>query len=454
MDIINPATGATLRTLTADDGADIARKLARAHEAGTQWRNTPWHERAAVVQSFRHLIETRLDELARTLSLEMGKPIAQSRGELTALLGRIDFFLEHTPEVLAERTVWEEPGLREVVSREPWGVVACVSAWNYPYFVGGNVYLPALLTGNTVLYKPSELATLSGLAMEGAWHDAGLPAGCFQTILGDGEVGRKLLEQPIDAAFFTGSHATGQRIAAQLAPRLLPLGLELGGKDPAYVTEDAPLETTAAALAEGVFYNAGQSCCAVERIYVRREIFAPFVERFVEEARSLVLGDPLDESTTLGPLARREAQISVLEDQVRDARERGARIVAGGTRARRQGYYFEPTVLVDVHHAMKVMRDETFGPVIGIQTVDSDAEALTLMADTAYGLTAAVYTSNGERARAILGELPVGTAYHNCCDRVSPRLPWSGRGASGLGCTLSLDGIRAMTAPKAWHLRS
>lgn len=454
MDVINPASGETLERLTPDDSSSIADKLQRARDALRKWRRTPLTERKAVVEGFRRGLDERREELARTLSLEMGKPIQQSRGELQATLGRIDFFLEHVEEVLREQVVHTAPGLREVLAREPHGVVACVSAWNYPYFVGGNVYLPALLTGNVVLYKPSEFATLSGLAVAELWRNAGLPDGCFQAVIGAGDVGRLLLDQRVDVAFFTGSFGTGRRIAAQLAPRLVPLQLELGGKDPAYVTEDAPVDATAAALAEGAFYNAGQSCCAVERIYVRQESFEPFVERFVEETRKLVLGDPLDESTTLGPLARREAQLATLQEQVRDAVTRGGRVLTGGQRADRRGYYFEPTVVVNVNHSMDLMREESFGPVIGIQAVRSDDEALALMADTPYGLTAAVYTPDAERARSLLAELPVGSAYHNCCDRVSPRLPWSGRGHSGLGATLGLDGIRALSVPKAWHLRS
>lgn len=454
MDIINPATGETLESLTPDESSSITDKVQRARSALRGWRRTPLVERTAIVQRFRGGLERGIEPLARTLSLETGKPIQQSRGELKALLGRIDFFVENVPQVLRDETVHDAPGMREVLSREPLGVIGCVSAWNYPYFVGGNVYLPALLTGNTVLYKPSELATSSGLAMGDLWREAGLPEGCFQTVVGSGEVGKLLLDQRLDGAFFTGSYETGRRIAAQLAPRLVPLQLELGGKDPAYVTEDAPVETSAAAVAEGAFYNAGQSCCAVERVYVRQEIFESFVEHFVRETRALVLGDPLDEKTTLGPLARRDAQIALLEAQLNDARQRGAHILTGGRRADRRGYFFEPTVVVNVNHSMALMRDESFGPIIGIQAVKSDEEALALMADTPYGLTAAVYTPNAERARSLLAELPVGSAYHNCCDRVSPRLPWSGRGHSGLGCTLSIDGIRAFTVPKAWHLRS
>lgn len=453
MDILNPATSERIDSIETDDASRVAEKARRAHRSHRAWRAEPFESRAKVVRAFRDGVADELDELARTLSLETGKPIRQSKNELRAFLGRIDFFLAESADVLAENRVFDEGGMREVIAREPLGVVACVSAWNYPYFVGGNVYVPALLSGNAVLYKPSELATLSGLHVARLWKKAGLPDGCFELVVGSGEVGRELLEQRIDGAFFTGSYATGKRIALQLAGRMIPVQLELGGKDPAYVTEDAPVESAAEALSDGAFYNAGQSCCAVERIYVHSEIFEPFVERVVAEAKKLVLGDPLDEATTLGPLARGEAQLDFLSAQVTDAVERGARVLCGGKRAARPGAYFEPTVLVDVDHTMRVMTEESFGPLIGIQAVKNDAEALELMRDTPYGLTAAVYTPNVERARALLSELPVGSAYHNCCDRVSPRLPWSGRGHSGLGVTLSLEGIRAFTVPKAWHLR-
>ncbi len=454
MDIKSPATGERIESVEADSPEQIAEKARRARHAQRAWRAETVESRSEIVRAFRSAVSADLPALARTLSLETGKPIRQSLNELKAFLGRIDFFVENAASVLADQNVLDESGMTEVIRREPLGVVASVSAWNYPYFVGGNVYVPALLTGNAVLYKPSELATLSGLAMARLWEKAGLPEGCFQVVVGTGDAGRELFEQRIDGAFFTGSYATGKRIALQLAGRMIPVQLELGGKDPAYVTEDAPLESAAVGLSDGAFYNAGQSCCAVERIYVKREIFEPFVEYVVAEAQKLVLGDPLDEKTTLGPLARGDAQLDVLEAQVRDAVERGARVLTGGSRRAGPGAYFEPTVLVDVDHSMKVMTEESFGPIIGIQSVKNDAEALELMRDTPYGLTASVYTANPERARAILSELPVGSAYQNCCDRVSPRLPWSGRGHSGLGTTLSRDGIVAFTVPKAWHLRA
>jgi acyl-CoA reductase-like NAD-dependent aldehyde dehydrogenase len=261
-----------------------------------------------------------------------------------------------------------------------------------------------------------------------------------------------LLRQDIDAVCFTGSHVTGKRVAEAAAQRLLRLQLELGGKDPAYVCDDVDVASAAGALAEGAFYNAGQSCCAVERIYVHRRIAGAFVRAFLDPARALVVGDPRDERTDLGPLARR-AQLDVLEAQVADAVAQGARLELGGRRCAGPGYYFEATVLTGVDHRMMLMREESFGPIIGIQEVGDDEEAVRLMNDSDYGLTAAVYTRDRSRAERILGQVNAGSAYWNCCDRVSPRLPWSGRKHSGLGTTLSVAGIRAFVQPKAWHLR-
>ena len=330
-----------------------------------------------------------------------------------------------------------------------------MSAWNYPYFVGSNVFVPALLTGNAVLYKPSEHATLTGLAIGELLHEAGVPADVFQVVVGAGETGRALIEQRIDGVFFTGSYPTGKKIAEAVAGRLVKVQLELGGKDPAYVCEDADPKVAAESLADGAMYNTGQSCCSVERIYVHEAIAKPFIEAFLATVRGFVAGDPLDANTYIGPLAR-QAQLAVLEEQVRDALGKGAKLLAGGKRDARQGkgYYFEPTVLVDVTNDMKLMRDESFGPIIGIQTVRSDEDAVRAMNDTDYGLTAGVYTKSRERAERLLARVDAGSVYWNCCDRVSPRLPWTGRRHSGIGSTLSTHGIRTFLQPKAWHLRS
>jgi acyl-CoA reductase-like NAD-dependent aldehyde dehydrogenase len=450
--ILNPATGETLREL-AEDGADaIARRVEKARKAQPEWARTPLETRKKALASFAGTLAQRKEELAALLTSEMGKPIAQSRNELIALQSRLKFFLASVDKAVADEVVHDERGWVEKISQEPLGLVANVSAWNYPYFVGSNVFVPALLTGNGVLYKPSEFATLTGLAITEALHEAGVPSAVFAPIIGGGEAGRVLLEQPVDAVFFTGSYATGRKIAEAAARQLMKVQLELGGKDPVYVADDVGVVATAKAAADGAFYNTGQSCCSVERLYVHEKIHDAFVEAFVEEVKRFVIGDPMDEKTYIGPVAR-EVHLRVLEEQVADAKGKGARLLIGGARVERPGFYFAPTVFTDVTHGMSLMRDETFGPLIGIQKVKDDDEALRLMNDTEYGLTAGIYTGDEARAQKLLAGVHSGSAYWNCCDRVSPRLPWSGRRHSGVGVTLGVAGIRAFVQPKAWHLR-
>jgi acyl-CoA reductase-like NAD-dependent aldehyde dehydrogenase len=453
LSVVNPATEEVIRRLEEDTPETVAEQAAAAREAQPEWARRDHGERVAAVVRFGRALEDQRDRLAALLTSEMGKPIAQSRNELAGMADRIRFFVEHAAAATADEVVHREDGLEERIRWEPLGVVANVSAWNYPYFVGSNVFLPALLTGNAVLYKPSEHATLTGLAIAELLRDSGVPKDVFRTIIGGGEVGAALLETSIDGVFFTGSYPTGRRIAEAVAGRLIRVQLELGGKDPAYVCDDVAVGATAAAVAEGAFYNAGQSCCAVERVYVHRRVAREFTEAFVEAVRGFHLGDPRDEETFLGPLARRE-QLELLEDQVRDAVTRGARLLCGGQRVPGRGYFFPATVLAGVDASMAVMREESFGPVIGIQEVADDAEALRLMNDTEYGLTAGVFTRERARAERILARVNAGSAYWNCSDRVSPRLPWTGRGHSGVGSTLSVLGIRAFVQPKAWHLRS
>jgi acyl-CoA reductase-like NAD-dependent aldehyde dehydrogenase len=453
MQLKNPATDEILDEVPEDTAETIARKAAAAHAAQKRWSQTPYAERSSVIERFRELVVQGLDDLALTLTREVGKPIAQSKNELKGLLARIDFFLAHAKKELDTEVVGGGPGLVERISHEPLGVIANISAWNYPYFVGSNVFVPALLTGNALLYKPSEFATLTGLHLARLLREAGLPEGLFSPIVGGGGVGARLLEVPLAGVFFTGSYATGRAIAAQVAPRLLKLQLELGGKDPVYVADDVDVESVAPAVADGAFYNAGQSCCAVERVYVHERVWDAFVARFVKEVQGFVLGDPLDPETYIGALARRGPALDLLLAHSEDALSQGAKLETGGKRAPRPGWFFEPTVFTRVNQRMRLMREESFGPIIGLMQVRSDAEAVEHMNDTEYGLTAAVYTRDQVRAERILSELDVGSAYWNCCDRVSPRLPWSGRNHSGVGVTLSTYGIETFLRPKAWHLK-
>jgi acyl-CoA reductase-like NAD-dependent aldehyde dehydrogenase len=451
--IHDPATGQPFAELPVDDAHGIAAKAAAARAAQPAWAAVPMAERLAIVMRYRDALVAQLDTLAATLTREVGKPITQSRNELNGLLPRLDFFLEQAEGAIRDEHVFVGGDMREKISHVPLGVVANISAWNYPWFVGNNVIVPALLTGNALLYKPSEYAALTGQAMVRLLHEAGVPKEVLAIVVGAGDAGSALLAQPIDALFFTGSHATGMRIAQALAGRLVKLQLELGGKDPAYVRADADPKAAAEGLADGAMYNTGQSCCSVERIYVHEAIHETFVEHFLATVATLELGDPMDAATTIGAITR-APQLAVLEAQVADAVALGARLRCGGRRRPGPGQFFEPTVLTDVDHRMQIMREESFGPVIGIQKVKGDEEALALMNDSRYGLTASVYTRDEAAARALLARVRAGTVYWNCCDRVSPRLPWSGVGDSGIGLTLSTHGIQTFTRPKAWHLRS
>ncbi|MEO8808585.1 MAG: aldehyde dehydrogenase family protein, partial [Burkholderiaceae bacterium] len=430
----------------------VAGAAAAARAAQPAWAATALAQRVEVMQRFRTALAAQVETLAATLTAEVGKPIRQSRNEINGLLARIDFFIAQVEATLAPQQVFDEGGTREVIGLDPLGVVANISAWNYPYFVGGNVFVPALLTGNAVLYKPSEFSTLTGLHIDRLLHEAGVPKDVFITLVGRGEVGTALLAQNVDGVYFTGSHATGARIAAAVGPRFIKLQLELGGKDPTYVAEDADVKSAAESLADGAMYNTGQSCCSVERIYVHERVHDAFVAAFVEAVRGFRIGDPASEDSYIGAITR-APQLEVLEAQVADALARGATLRVGGARIQGAGNWFQPTVFTEVDHTMALMKEESFGPIIGIQKVSGDAEALALMNDTRYGLTAGVFTRIEERARAILSKVNAGTVYWNCCDRVSPRLPWSGHGDSGVGLTLSTYGIEAFTRPRAWHLR-
>ena len=453
MKIVNPATEAVIKEVAEDNATSIQEKYETAKISQKAWAKVTLKERIDCIAKFNELMLANADKIAADLTSEVGKPLGQAKGEINGGLGRSQFFVENSEKYLAEEWMVSEGATREKIVYEPLGVIANISAWNYPILVGFNVFIPALIGGNAVLYKPSEYSTLTGLNMAEMLWKAGIPKGVFQVVIGAKEAGEALLNLPLDGYFFTGSYATGKYIAERVAGKLVPVGLELGGKDPMYVSEDVDVKAAAAAGVEGAFYNNGQSCCAVERIYVHESVYDAYIAAYVEEAKHMKLGNPTEEETFLGSLTRPQ-QLAVLEDQVKDAVDKGASLLLGGKRLDKAGYFFEPTVISNVNHSMKVMMDESFGPIIGIQKVKDDSEAIKLMLDTPYGLTSAVYTKDENLALELMQQLNSGNVYWNCCDRVSPNIPWSGRGASGLGSTLSHAGIRTFVQPKSYHLRS
>jgi len=451
MTIINPATREVIQEIAEDSKEIISQKFATLQQGQPAWAALPLQSRIDIIQKFHDLLDAEKDELANTLTAEMGKPLQQSYNEINGARGRIKYFIDNAAKYLAEEWVVTEGGTKEKIVYEPLGVIANISAWNYPYLVGTNVFITALIGGNAVLYKPSEYTLLTGLHIQRLFYKAGVPENVFIVAAGAAAVGEAILALPLNGYFFTGSYNTGKYIAEKTAHKLVPVQLELGGKDPLYIADDVEdIKAVAIGTADGAFYNNGQSCCSVERIYVHEKIYDEYVAAFVEEVKTYKTGLPTEAGVYIGPLTR-PAQVKVLEQQVKDAVDKGATLIQGGKKIKDN--YFEPTVLTNVNNQMAVMRDESFGPIIGIMKVKSDSEAVQLMQDTDYGLTAGVYSKTFDRAEKIMRQMNTGTVYWNCCDRVSAALPWSGRKNSGLGATLSHQGIYAFVQPKAYHIR-
>lgn len=450
--IINPSTEEVVAVVNEDTPQSIEHKFVLLQTSQKEWEQVVLSERIAILQRFAGLLEKNIEKLAAVLTSEMGKPLQQSRNEVKGAMARIKWLTENAEKYLGDEWMRTDGGPGEKIVYEPLGVVCNISAWNYPYLVGINVFVPALLAGNSVMYKPSEYATLTGLEIEQLLKLAGVPENVFHVSIGAGDIGEILLDLPFDGYFFTGSYKTGKYIYERVAPKMVPCQCELGGKDPLYVADDiADIKSVAASTADGAFYNNGQSCCAVERIYVHEKIYDQYVDEFIKEVKSWKIGSSEEEGVYIGPVTREE-QLVFLRQQVNDALQKGATLLTGGKRIKGKGYFFEPTVLTNVTHDMEMMKEESFGPIIGIMKVKNDAEATALMKDTKYGLTASVYSKDRTRAEQLLKQINAGTAYWNCCDRVSPALPWSGRNYSGFGATLSHAGLRAFTRPKAYHL--
>lgn len=453
MKIINPSTEEIICEVAEDSKDSVHKKFRVLQTAQKAWQVVPLNERILAIQKFADLLKINIEKLALVLTNEVGKPLQQSCNEINGAITRIKWLAGNAEKYLSDETMHIENGLEEKITYEPLGVICNISAWNYPYLVGVNVFVPALLAGNAVMYKPSEYATLTALEIHRLLQLSGVTENIFHVAIGAKEVGELLLELPFDGYFFTGSYKTGKYIYEKVATKMVPCQCELGGKDPLYVAEDVTdIQSVAAASADGAFYNNGQSCCSVERIYVHEKVYDGYLDAFVKEVKSWQVGNPIEPGIYFGPLTRKE-QIKVLNEHIKDAVQKGATILCGGKRMDRKGYYFEPTILSNVTNDMLVMKEESFGPIIGIMKVNNDEEAIRLMQETEYGLTASVYSADKERAEKILEQINAGTGYWNCCDRVSASLPWSGRKHSGIGVTLSHAGLRAFVKPKAWHLR-
>lgn len=433
--------------------------LERVALSQRHWGRTPLSERLALCRSFADVLEGQLEEAAVEISRQMGKPLPQARSEVRTCLDRTRTLVDLAPDALAPEDLpplsWDGGEIFRRISREPVGVVLDIAAWNYPLLTAVNVVVAAVVAGNGVLLKHAAKTPLCAERFAKAFRAAGAPVDLVAALPVSHDVAAAVMSRrEIGHVAFTGSPRGGREVSRVLAPRFIELGLELGGKDAAFVTEDADLDFTVTHLMDGVFYNAGQSCCAVERIYVHHSVYDAFLEKAVGMAGALVAGDPMAERTTLGPMAL-PSSLPRLEAQVREAAEKGARILCGGQsfRVDGKGRFFAPTVVAEATHDMAVMVEESFGPVVGVIPVSSDQEAILLMNDSHYGLTASVWTRDLARAGRIGAELEVGTVFANRCDYIDPALPWSGQRESGKGLSLSRHGITALTRPRSWHFR-
>jgi len=449
--VVNPASGRPFAEVSLLDAEQASTAVARAEAAFASWSRTSFRDRRRLLLGVhRHLIASA-DSLAQLVSREQGKPLAEARmAEVLIAAESLKHLSLHAEDALREDTL--EPQALVLAHKEcrityaPLGVVLIITPWNYPFSIAMSNVAAALAAGNTVVLKAAPAASLIGLQVGALFAKAGLPEGALSVVLSNDDVAQTLVDDPrVAKIVFTGSVATGKRIMARAAENLTPVVLELGGKDPAIVCRDASLERAVAGVVFGAFLNAGQSCASVERVYVERPIAEEFLRRVVEQARALRMGDPFDADTDVGPLTL-ERQRAVVEAHVQDALARGARALTGGQRPDGDGWFYPPTVLTGVDHSMRVMREETFGPVLPVMTVDSFDEALTLANDSPYGLTASVWTRAPEHAQRAARELRAGSITINDClvSFGEPTAPWGGFKQSGIGRTHGLLGLREM----------
>jgi acyl-CoA reductase-like NAD-dependent aldehyde dehydrogenase len=454
---IAPADGSVYveRDFATAEAIEAALDAARTAQAG--WRHVPIRERAALVNHAVDAFVGRKPQIAEEISWQMGRPVSQSPGEVRGFEERARHMAAIAPQALADIHVGEKAGFHRFIRRDPVGTVFVVAPWNYPYLTAVNSIVPAILAGNAVILKHSAQTPLCAERYADAFAAAGLPAGVFQYLhLSHEDTARIIKDARVDFVAFTGSVAGGHAVQEAAASRFIGVGLELGGKDPAYVRPDANLAHAVENLVDGAFFNSGQSCCGIERIYAHEAIYDRFLEGFVELTKKYRLGHPLEADTNLGPMVRASAA-DFVRGQIGEAVGAGAKALVDPKLfpADKAGTpYLAPQILVGVDHSMSVMRDESFGPVIGIVKVKSDEEAIGLMNDSPYGLTAAIWTSDEEAAIRIGERVETGTWFMNRCDYLDPALAWTGVKDSGRGCTLSRVGYEQLTRPKSFHLRT
>lgn len=454
---ISPIDGSVYVERPLATSTQIADAVARSQRAQQDWKSTPLAQRIALTREAISLFSAKETQLAEELCWMMGRPIRYAAGEINGFVERASHMADIAEQALADIHLPPKPGFIRFIRREPLGVVLVIAPWNYPYLTAVNSVVPALLAGNTVLLKHSTQTPLCAERMVEAFAEAGLPAGVFQYLHLSHEDTEQLIRAPaVRHVAFTGSEAGGAMVEHAAAGRFINSGLELGGKDPAYVRADADLRHAVETTIDGAFFNSGQSCCAIERIYVHESVYDAFVEQAVALVRHYRLGRPDSAKTTLGPLVR-PAAADFVREQIAEAVAKGAKThidPADFPLDQPGSAYLAPQVLTGVNHAMRVMTEESFGPVVGIQKVRDDDEAVALMNDSEFGLTAAIFSRDESTALALADRLDTGTVFLNRCDYLDPALAWTGVKNSGRGCTLSTLGYDHLTRPKSFHFKT
>jgi acyl-CoA reductase-like NAD-dependent aldehyde dehydrogenase len=453
---ISPVDGRIYVERPLETAAGIDRALDSAQRAQAAWAALPLATRCEILTKAVDAFVAKTNDIAAEITWQMGRPIRYTPGEVRGFEERARYMLNAAPLALAAIQPGEKAGFNRQIKRVPLGVIVVVAPWNYPYLTAVNAVIPALIAGNTVVLKHSHQTPLCAERFLEAFVSAGVPAGVFQYLHLSHAATAGLMGDPrVASVCFTGSVSGGRAVVAATAAGFATAGLELGGKDPAYVRADANLGHAIETLTDGAFFNSGQSCCGIKRIYVTESRYQEFVDGVVDLTRKYRLGSPLDPDTTIGPVVRAAAADAV-RSQVQEAVARGARQLIDEKSFASSSVgtpYLAPQVLVDVNHSMAIMREETFGPAVGIMSVGSDEEAVRLMNDSEFGLTAAIFSADPARAETLGDALETGTVFLNRCDYLDPALAWTGVKNSGRGCTLSRVGFEQLTRPKSYHFR-
>jgi acyl-CoA reductase-like NAD-dependent aldehyde dehydrogenase len=455
--VISPIDNSVYAERPLAKPADLERALDLARKAQRAWRSVPLADRTHILTRFCDLFEAKRDEIALELTWQMGRPSRYAPNEVRGTLERARHMIAIAPSALADIDAGPKEHFKRFIRREPLGVVLTIAAWNYPYLIAVNSVVPALMAGNAVVLKHSAQTPLCAERFATALQEAGLPHGVFQALhMSHDDTERAIRDPRVDFVAFTGSVAGGHAVQRAAAERFIGTGLELGGCDPVYVRNDANLAHAIENIVDGAYFNSGQSCCGLQRIYVHERVYGAFVDGFVDLTRKYVLGNPLDAATTLGPVVR-AAAADTIRTQIAASIKAGGKPVIAETdfAASRAGTpYLAPQVLLDVDNSTPMMREEIFGPVAGIMKVQSDEQAIALMNDSAYGLTAAIWTADADAALSIGDRVETGTWFMNRCDYLDPALAWVGVKDSGRGCTLAVVGYQHLTRPKSFHLRT